>query len=247
MAGARRAGHHRPMLAFRPRTRRAPAPADPGGWAATAAPWSVALTEQAMVLDPARWALVEDVVPLVAALPPGLTRTVGATERGRALELRTGPHATVGEAVAALGSLRGRLTAALGRSGLRAAAASSHPEADATFALHVAVAVPDLGRATLAHDRLRNHLPVLLALSANSPFLDGRETGLSSARGDALQTRRPTSRCAPTAGWSRSGSSTRRRACATRARSRRSSRALYGWRRRARPGAATSARSSRRS
>jgi carboxylate-amine ligase len=149
----------------------------------------VALTEQAMVLDPMRWELVEDVVPLIAALPPGLTRTVGATETGCALELRTGPHATAGEAVAALGSLRGRLTAALGRAGLRAAAAGSHPSADAgaTFALHVAVAVPDLGRATLAHDRLRNHLPVLLALSANSPFLRGRETGLSSARGDALQ------------------------------------------------------------
>jgi carboxylate-amine ligase len=176
------------MLAFRPRTRLPPAPEE-RGWTAPPVPWGVALTEQAMVLDPRRWALVGDVLPIVATLPPGLTRTVGATEDGGALALRTGTHATVADAVAELGRLRGRLTAALGRHGLRAAAAGSHPSAGAaaTYALHVAVAVPDFGRATLAHDRLREHVPLLLALSASSPFLAGRETGLSSARGDALQ------------------------------------------------------------
>ena len=37
-------------------------------------------------------------------------------------------------------------------------------------------------RAIAVCDSLRNHLPVLLALSANSPFLDGRDTGLHSVR-----------------------------------------------------------------
>jgi glutamate---cysteine ligase / carboxylate-amine ligase len=175
------------MLAFRPRTRPAPVEHE-RGWATSPAAWSVSLTEQAMVLDPARWDLVADVLPLVAVLPPSLTRSVGAAEHGGALELRTGPQATVAEAIAELGALRGRLTAALGRAGLRAAAAGSHPSSAPgnTYALHVAVAVPDLGRATLAHDRLRAHVPVLLALSASSPFFAGRETGLCSARGDAL-------------------------------------------------------------
>jgi carboxylate-amine ligase len=176
------------MLAFRPRTRLPSAPPE-RGWTAPSVPWGLALTEQAMVLDPSRWELVDDVTALIATLPPSLTRTVGATEDGAALELRTGTHATVAEAIGELGQLRGRLTAALGRGHLRAAAAGAHPSAGAghTYGLHVAVAIPDFGRATLAHDRLRNHLPLLLALSANSPFLQGRETGLCSARGDALQ------------------------------------------------------------
>ena len=37
-------------------------------------------------------------------------------------------------------------------------------------------------RAVLVCDRLRPVLPLLLAISANSPFLDGRDSGLHSAR-----------------------------------------------------------------
>jgi carboxylate-amine ligase len=175
------------MLAFRPRARR-PAPPEGVRWAAPPTAWAVGLREQAMVLDPGRWALVADVDAVAAGLPPSLGRSVAVAGGGGALELRTGLHATVADAVAELGALRGRLTAALGRCGLRAAAAGAHPSAAGapTFALHVDVAVPDAGRAVLAHDRLRGHLALLLALSANSPFLEGRETGLASARGDAL-------------------------------------------------------------
>ena len=42
--------------------------------------------------------------------------------------------------------------------------------------------VNDIGRAVRAVDRLRPVLPLLLAISANSPFLDGRDSGLHSAR-----------------------------------------------------------------
>src|ERR1700692_5122154 len=51
-----------------------------------------------------------------------------------------------------------------------------------TSALHVHVAVPDPETALRAINRLRSHLPLLLALSANSPFWQGRETGLASTR-----------------------------------------------------------------
>jgi len=174
------------MLAFRPRTRIPPAP-DAAGWRIPTQPWAVSLTEQTMVLDPLRWSLVADVAPLLEALPPSLRGAVAATPDGVALELTTSAHATVRGAIAELGGLRGRLTAALGRAGLRAAAAGSHPAHATTFGLHVHVAIPDAGRAALAHDRVRGHLPLLLALSANSPFLDGRETGLASARGERLE------------------------------------------------------------
>ena len=51
-----------------------------------------------------------------------------------------------------------------------------------TFSLHVHVGVRDLDRAIAACDRLRPVLPVLLALSANSPYVDGIDAGLHSAR-----------------------------------------------------------------
>jgi carboxylate-amine ligase len=47
---------------------------------------------------------------------------------------------------------------------------------------HVHVAVPGAARALAVFNAARSYLPVLSALSANSPFLDGRATGLSSSR-----------------------------------------------------------------
>jgi carboxylate-amine ligase len=51
-----------------------------------------------------------------------------------------------------------------------------------TFSLHVHVGVRDIDRAVAVCDRMRPILPLLLAVSANSPFLDGRLAGLHSAR-----------------------------------------------------------------
>jgi carboxylate-amine ligase len=51
-----------------------------------------------------------------------------------------------------------------------------------TFSLHAHVGVRGVDRAVRVCDRLRPVLPLLLAISANSPFLDGRDSGLHSAR-----------------------------------------------------------------
>ncbi len=51
-----------------------------------------------------------------------------------------------------------------------------------TWSLHVHVGVRGADRAVAVCDGLRNVLPVLLAISANSPFLDGHDTGLASVR-----------------------------------------------------------------
>jgi carboxylate-amine ligase len=51
-----------------------------------------------------------------------------------------------------------------------------------TFSLHVHVGVRDIDRAVRVCDRLRPVLPLLLAISANSAYLDGRDSGLHSAR-----------------------------------------------------------------
>ncbi|WP_254534644.1 glutamate--cysteine ligase [Halomarina litorea] len=51
-----------------------------------------------------------------------------------------------------------------------------------TAGLHVHVGVDDAEKATWVANELRWHLPVVLALSANSPFWNGFDTGLASAR-----------------------------------------------------------------
>jgi carboxylate-amine ligase len=51
-----------------------------------------------------------------------------------------------------------------------------------TWSLHVHVGVRGADRAIAVCDHLRATLPPLLAMSANSPFLDGRDTGLASVR-----------------------------------------------------------------
>ena len=56
-----------------------------------------------------------------------------------------------------------------------------------TFGLHVHVAVPNPEQAVRAYNRMRAHLPMLLALSGNSPFWQGRDTGLASMRTPLFQ------------------------------------------------------------
>jgi len=51
-----------------------------------------------------------------------------------------------------------------------------------TAGLHVHVGVDDGDKAVWVANELRWHLPVLLAVSANSPFWNGYDTGLASAR-----------------------------------------------------------------
>jgi carboxylate-amine ligase len=51
-----------------------------------------------------------------------------------------------------------------------------------TWSVHVHVGVRGADRAIAVCDRLRPVLPELLAVSANSPFLDGADSGLHSAR-----------------------------------------------------------------
>jgi carboxylate-amine ligase len=114
----------------------------------------------------------------------------------------------VARAVSELGALRSLFHRQLRPQGLAAAVAGTHPTVtwrdvevspgaryqflhatmgelarrEPTFGLHVHVAVPDPELAVRALDAVRAHLPVLLALSGNSPFWQGRDSGLASAR-----------------------------------------------------------------
>ncbi len=56
-----------------------------------------------------------------------------------------------------------------------------------TFGLHVHVGVDTGDKAVMICDRMLRHLPLLLALSSNSPFWDGRDTGLHSSRSKVME------------------------------------------------------------
>ncbi|MFC4358970.1 glutamate--cysteine ligase [Halobium salinum] len=56
-----------------------------------------------------------------------------------------------------------------------------------TAGLHVHVGVDDAEKAVWVSNALRWYLPPLLALSANSPFWDGHDTGLASARAKVFE------------------------------------------------------------
>jgi glutamate---cysteine ligase / carboxylate-amine ligase len=71
-----------------------------------------------------------------------------------------------------------------------------------TFSLHVHVGIRDIDRAVRVCDRLRPVLPLLLAVSCNSPYVDGRDSGLASARTQTFTRNFP--RCGipdPFGGW----------------------------------------------
>jgi carboxylate-amine ligase len=57
-----------------------------------------------------------------------------------------------------------------------------------TFGLHVHVGVDSGDKAIMICDRILQHLPALLALSVNSPFWQGRNTGLHSQRSKIMET-----------------------------------------------------------
>lgn len=128
------------------------------------------------------------------------------------LELNTPVCRTPDEAGEALRGLRASAAELAAEHGLRIAAAGSHPTADpeaqqivdepryrefvayagvsarrqVVHGLHVHVGMPDLATCLRVMEGILPWLPFVLALSANSPFLGGRATGLLSTRAEVL-------------------------------------------------------------
>ncbi|HEV7562940.1 MAG TPA: YbdK family carboxylate-amine ligase [Solirubrobacterales bacterium] len=176
-------------------------------------PYTVGIEEEVMLLDQLTWALAHRIDSVLPRLPHGHTASFTAETHGSALEIQTGVHTNIPEAIDELAALRTELDATLRPLSMRAASAGTHPFAvwqeivvsageryqfvygsmrelarrEPTFGLHVHVGVPNPEAAIHAANRLRTHIPLLLALSVNSPFWQGRDTGLASARTPLFQ------------------------------------------------------------
>ena len=161
-----------------------------------------------MLLDPSDWSLAQTGDQVLGNLSRGLRASVSPETHASVLELITGVHYDVRGAVAEVGTLRARLARELQAMGLAAAAAGTHPAADwdstevsrtpryrvleetmrslvhrePTMALHVHVGVPDAEDGVRLLNAVRTIVPILLALSANSPFSNRRDAGFVSTR-----------------------------------------------------------------
>jgi carboxylate-amine ligase len=176
-------------------------------------PFSIGVEEELFLVDPVSGQQTNS----SDAVLERLGETVGTVERelhACQVELITGVHTSVGEAVRELAGLR----RAVRRTGAALLGSGTHPiagEGDAVITdkeryerihfllgdavvtpvagLHIHVGMPDSETAIKVFNGLRRDLPLLLALAANSPFRHGRDTGLASARELSLR------------GWPRSG------------------------------------------
>jgi glutamate---cysteine ligase / carboxylate-amine ligase len=179
----------------------------------TSRPYTVGIEEEVMLLDPGCWGLAYEGEQVLAKLSPDLGAHAAAETHQATIELATLPWRTAREAAREASELRVWLCDELERWNLRAASAGTHPLAlwsdtrvsrsaryqlvyesmrelarrEPTFALHVHIGVADAERAIVLQNRMRAHLPLLLALSANSPFWQARDTGLASARTPIFQ------------------------------------------------------------
>ncbi len=167
---------------------------------------TVGLEEEFALCDPGTFALVPRFEELRD--DPSLAEVVSGELIRSEIEIRSGRGEDLTEAIARQRDARRRLFAAADARGIALGATGTHGISDYrdqefidtehykrvasglqwvarrnnTFSLHVHVGVRDGDRAIAACDRLRGVLPTLLALSASSPFYDGMDSGLHSAR-----------------------------------------------------------------
>jgi carboxylate-amine ligase len=174
--------------------------------------YTIGIEEELMIVDADSYELVNAIESVledaraadsdhaVGDIKPELMESV--------LEIATQPAANTAEAGAQLRALRRQVHDVAARRGLTIGSAGTHPFAlwedqriasrlryrelvnalrfvarqELIFGLHVHVGVDDPDKAIHVANGMRVHLPVLLALSANSPFWRGDGTGMASTR-----------------------------------------------------------------
>jgi glutamate---cysteine ligase / carboxylate-amine ligase len=174
--------------------------------------YTVGVEEELMIVDAKTYALVNAIESLLEdAGAANVEREDGEIKpelMESVLEIATKPCGDVGEAADQLRSLRQNVRETAAGRGLAIGSAGTHPFAmwedqrivarpryrdlisalrfvarqELIFGMHVHVGLDDADKAVHVANGMRVHVPVLLALSANSPFWRGDRTGLLSTR-----------------------------------------------------------------
>ena len=172
--------------------------------------FTIGLEEEFAIVDPESLELRHRFEDLYAACQQDerLAQSAAGELIASEIEIRSGRAETFAAAIDLQREHRARLFALAEGMGLALAATGTHPWAsyldqriidtphyarlrgelrwvaqrNNTWSLHVHVGLRDVDRAIAVCDHLRGLLPQLLAVSANSPFLDHRDTGLHSVR-----------------------------------------------------------------
>jgi glutamate---cysteine ligase / carboxylate-amine ligase len=172
--------------------------------------FTIGLEEEFAIVDPATLELEHRFEDVYAACQKDdvLAESAAGELIAAEIEIRSGRSETFAAAMEAQRERRARLFELTGGMGLALAAMGTHPWADYldqriidtphynrlrrelgwvaqrnnTWSLHVHMGIRGADRAIAVCDWMRELLPLLLAVSANSPFLDRRDTGLHTVR-----------------------------------------------------------------
>ncbi|HEX6984092.1 MAG TPA: YbdK family carboxylate-amine ligase [Planctomycetaceae bacterium] len=174
---------------------------------------TIGVEVELQLVDAKTGALRSAIEAVLAELPNDLSGQIKPELMQCYLEINTGICRSVREAGDDLRDKLARLEKITDRLGLRLLWAATHPFSSwrdqeitdneryrllvelmqdvakrlVTFGLHVHVGVDSGDKAVMVCDRMLRHLPLLLALSSNSPFWEGRATGLHSNRANIMQ------------------------------------------------------------
>jgi glutamate---cysteine ligase / carboxylate-amine ligase len=174
--------------------------------------FTIGLEEEFAILDPRTLELEHRFEDVMAACQRDevLAEAAAGELIASEVEIRSGRAETFGEAVERQRERRARLFDVVGGMGLTLGAMGTHPWADYldqriidtphynrlrhelgyvaqrnnTWSLHLHMGVRGADRAIAVCDGLRELLPLLLSVSANSPFLDRHDSGLHSVRSE---------------------------------------------------------------
>jgi carboxylate-amine ligase len=176
--------------------------------------YTIGVEEELHVVDATTGELVSKIDEILSRLPEELAGFVSHEIFQSVLEIKTPPCATVAEAEGHLREMRSRVGSWAAACGAALASAGTHPfsryrdqkvtdleryrkvmeqlrwvaQREVIFGQHVHVAVADEEEAIEAHNRLSERAPLFLALSSNSPFWQGIDTGYESVRVKIFET-----------------------------------------------------------
>ncbi len=174
----------------------------------TGPPFTVGVEEELMIMDADSLELAQEVEAILAEVPPGSPGQVKPELMQSVLEIATGICPDVASAERELRGLRRQVVAIAADKGLAIGASGTHPIArwedqeiverpryleladelgyvarrELIFGTHVHVAVDGPDKAIYVADGIRRYLPLMLAISANSPLWRGQVTGMMSSR-----------------------------------------------------------------